>query len=578
MAEMTLIILALPLPGQNVDLDGHLRNFFLDLKNAGFAARVVLPWPPSSLEFWRGFAADPTNCVHSIFPSTEMELESLAPWYWRYYRQREKPKLRDLPFPTAWWVYEVFSLGVPHESTGDRPVTLVWPVHYSMQERSWELDELLDLQARFAHRFEPRLITVAVQMSPVDGPFLRTFRGETIEYPAERNQLISFLRTLSKAQGPTRTRASSSPSRGPTIFPQLLAGVGGLLVSPFLLISPLPRPSQKQPPQDVYLGISTPPVVAKLEKFVARFTAYSKARRSEVARALASEAPTSKQSLDLDRCRWLVGTHVTVRLQGDGASVEYPEQSFEWDGDSKMLRFDVKVEADISTGRLILRFDIFVEGLPIVSLRPEIEVSEGRSLSKERAPDGPTLVLEQQAPKSAFASYAKKDRREVVGRVRSLQIFTGIDVFLDCLSLRPGEEWKPKLLSEIASRDIFWLFWSQNAMNSTWVDWEWRAALEHKTLKGIQPHPLEPVETAPPPTELCDLQFGALYEAYLTSLPRSRYSLLLTDIKTKTRLALAASIRFCKAWSIWLLRLVPGLAMLGGLGWLIWRLAAWIWG
>ena len=47
-------------------------------------------------------------------------------------------------------------------------------------------------------------------------------------------------------------------------------------------------------------------------------------------------------------------------------------------------------------------------------------------------------VTEQIAPKSAFASYAKQDRRDVLSRVRSLQIFTGIDVFLDCRRARDG--------------------------------------------------------------------------------------------------------------------------------------------
>jgi TIR domain len=47
-------------------------------------------------------------------------------------------------------------------------------------------------------------------------------------------------------------------------------------------------------------------------------------------------------------------------------------------------------------------------------------------------------------------------------------------VFLDCLSLRPGEKWKDKLRDEIKGREIFWLFWSRSAMKSEWVKWEWQ--------------------------------------------------------------------------------------------------------
>ena len=94
-------------------------------------------------------------------------------------------------------------------------------------------------------------------------------------------------------------------------------------------------------------------------------------------------------------------------------------------------------------------------------------------------------------------------------------------MFLDCLSLRPGDKWKPKLRDEIDNRDIFWLFWSRSAMMSEWVDWEWRTALASKSVAGIQPHPLEPIELAPPPKELSDLQFGAMYEWYISQLRES---------------------------------------------------------
>ena len=83
------------------------------------------------------------------------------------------------------------------------------------------------------------------------------------------------------------------------------------------------------------------------------------------------------------------------------------------------------------------------------------------------------------------------------------------------------EEWKQILTGEIRERDIFWLFWSRSAMDSPWVGWEWRTALASKSLMGIQPHPLEPAELAPPPQELSDLQFGAVYEWHLSGLRES---------------------------------------------------------
>ncbi len=218
---------------------------------------------------------------------------------------------------------------------------------------------------------------------------------------------------------------------------------------------------------EVHLGASAPPAVSPSEGFVARFAAYTEAYRSEIHRIVQLEAPSSQSRLDLDTCRWHPGTRVTVRLEATDATVVHPVETFYWNGNWQIVRFDVEVHEQVVTKTLILKFDIAVEGLPILSLRPEIEVLEaGR--------DGKVTVrssfVEKAAPRSAFASYAGRDRREVLGRVRSLQIFTGIDVFLDCLSLRPGEEWKPQLRDEIRRRDIFWLFWSRSAMpRSGWT-------------------------------------------------------------------------------------------------------------
>jgi hypothetical protein len=208
-----------------------------------------------------------------------------------------------------------------------------------------------------------------------------------------------------------------------------------------------------------------------------------------------------------------------VRLECGHATVSNPVQTFSWDASYKILRFDVTVADSVRGNTLILRFAVEVEGVPIISIRPEIKIRRQRQRGGATAP---APFVEVRAPKSAFASYAKSDRREVLGRIRSLQIFTDIDVFLDSLSIRPGQLWKDLLECEIESRDIFWLFWSRRAMKSKWVGWEWRTALARKTINGIQPHPLEPADLAPAPKELAELQFGAMYESYITHLRRRR--------------------------------------------------------
>jgi hypothetical protein len=281
---------------------------------------------------------------------------------------------------------------------------------------------------------------------------------------------------------------------------------------------PLMAASRASVLDEVFLGVAAPRALSPGEEFVARFAAYTEACRSEIRRVFEQEAPSSQPRLDLERCRWRRGTRVTVRLDAHHVKVSNPVQTFKWNGTWRVLRFDAIVLHEVEVKTLILGFRIAVEGLPIIELRPEIEL-----LKQGRDPKVTPRFsfVEEMAPNSAFASYARADRREVLGRVRSLQIFTGIDVFLDCLSIRPGEQWKPALSGEICKRDIFWLFWSRSARDSQWVDWEWRTALAAKSLMGIQPHPLEPAELAPPPNELSQLQFGAMYEWYLSELRES---------------------------------------------------------
>jgi hypothetical protein len=266
---------------------------------------------------------------------------------------------------------------------------------------------------------------------------------------------------------------------------------------------------------DVYLGTEAPSSVSRGEEFVARFAAYTASNRDEVFRVFKAEAPSGRTHSDLAACRWRFGTKVTVRLHASHAEITNAEQSFQWNGDYHILKFDAKVLNKVETKNVILRFDVAVEGFAIIRLRPEIRVRQ-KETNRRRMRRG--FIEERRIPRSAFASYAKEDQEDVLGRVRSLEISTEIDVFKACLSICPAERWKSVLENEIRERDIFLLFWSRRAKESQCVEWEWRKALDEKTLDGIQPHPLEPVEVAPPPKELADLQFGSTYESYVSQL------------------------------------------------------------
>jgi hypothetical protein len=289
--------------------------------------------------------------------------------------------------------------------------------------------------------------------------------------------------------------------------------------------------------KDVWLATAAPPTVARNSSFVARFSAYTQEHRDQVTSAIVAEAPEAKMHLDLHTCQWEPGTKVSVALSADHLLVEGLPQSFVWNGKWAILRFDVSVPRVLAVDRAILRFDVYIEGLLVARLRPELKISDKPDTQVKR-------MGAKKAPRKAFASYASLDRRDVLSRIRSLQIFTGIDVFLDCLSIHPGEPWKARITQEISQRDIFWLFWSRNAQASTWVEWEWRTALASRALDYIQPHPLEAPDVAPPPEELSALQFGTLYESLLRQTKSSWWNRRITQSRRSARRVLGS------AWSL----------------------------
>ena len=107
------------------------------------------------------------------------------------------------------------------------------------------------------------------------------------------------------------------------------------------------------------------------------------------------------------------------------------------------------------------------------------------------------------AHRKAFASYASEDREAVLGRVQGMEAaWKGLDVFVDVMSLRSGQNWEPELVKHIADADVFYLFWCHHAKASEWVSKEWHLALQARGLDFIDPVPLESPTEAPPPQEL----------------------------------------------------------------------------
>ncbi|HET7229828.1 MAG TPA: toll/interleukin-1 receptor domain-containing protein [Longimicrobium sp.] len=251
------------------------------------------------------------------------------------------------------------------------------------------------------------------------------------------------------------------------------------------------------PPQaasDVLISVSAPASVAPGASFVARFAAYTPELQEETLKLLRQLSGGAEVYENVRESRWAVGTKVTVRLTSRGLKVDPAEQTFTWRGTRNLLDFVVEVPAEAAVKQTVLRFEVLVAGFDMAPIALPLAIGEG-------AGERETSTVEP--ARTAFASYAHQDKERVLDRVAAVRIAAGLDVFLDCLSLRPNEKWKPELERRIIDSDLFLLFWSQAAKESPWVTWEWKTAWEKKPHERFQ---LQPLAWADPPPEWADLQ------------------------------------------------------------------------
>jgi TIR domain len=176
--------------------------------------------------------------------------------------------------------------------------------------------------------------------------------------------------------------------------------------------------------------------------------------------------------------------------------------TIEWLGEISHTAFRVTVPARIAAGPVSGTLAVLVNQIRINRIEFVLEI--GSTVSGLRR-----VRTHERQVRKAFASYASDDRDEAMGRIQGMQkIAPELDVFIDVLSLRSGEQWRESLKQEIVRRDVFYLFWSLAASQSDMVNFEWRYALDQRGLDFIDPVPLQPPTVVPPPAELAHLHFS----------------------------------------------------------------------
>jgi hypothetical protein len=263
--------------------------------------------------------------------------------------------------------------------------------------------------------------------------------------------------------------------------------------------SPPPPPVEGKLRSAAFFSVVAPEAVAPQQHFVVEVFVHDKKGRETLLRWSHNKdsVPFTVGPTSVAR-----GTTLDVELTIDGAHVEQNVGCIFWDDELGVLLFPCTVAEDAfgTSCRGLATFSVNQVTLARV---PFVMSITPRGSSK------PAVLTELAAMRSAFASYATEDRRAVLARIQGMQKAAPfIDIFLDAVSLRSGENWKEAIQREIKARDVLLLFWSLAASHSSFVETEWRMALKEKGLSCISPVPLESPAVAPPPPALSALHFG----------------------------------------------------------------------
>jgi len=200
-----------------------------------------------------------------------------------------------------------------------------------------------------------------------------------------------------------------------------------------------------------------------------------------------------------------IGTLLEIAPAIHNVSVTPLRQTLAWMGELEQATFRLRHRPIPGQAAPCAGFvNISVDGLMIASIPVSIAIDAEK-------PDLPLSEARAEMIRRVFASYSRKDEA-VVRACKAAYRGLGIQLFVDKDDILTGQQWRDVIRQRIADHQLFQLYWSQSAFNSTEVANEWQMALEiapQRTVDFIQPvFWSKPVVT--PPAKLAHLNFGFL--------------------------------------------------------------------
>jgi hypothetical protein len=265
----------------------------------------------------------------------------------------------------------------------------------------------------------------------------------------------------------------------------------------------------------VHFSVAAPCEVQVGSSFLVELWAHLESQRAEVIERVQQANPrVEPQVRSVGPIPVTRGTILIAAVEIEGFEIPEHQETILWEGDIGSASFAVTVPTGIPEGQRAGHVTMFKDGARLA--RVVFVITVGARTDYAPAPQWELRY------RTAFASYASEDREAVLMRVQGINIGApDMNIFVDVVSLRPGQDWEKELWTRIPENDVFFLFWSKHAAESEWVAREWKCALATRGTDFIAPVMLAPPDVAPPPAELSRLHFNDSWLAYISASARS---------------------------------------------------------
>lgn len=342
-------------------------------------------------------------------------------------------------------------------------------------------------------------------------------RGEFVDFSARRPS------TLTDTARPQCRKNSVS---GLMLAPFALLGQGlgwvrdrvasvlsGELATHSMDVAPCPPETSeygrgKYPPDaaqgdEVDCSVYAPPRVSARSRFLIQAYAHL-AEQAMLVREQAKEIDPSSSLRGASALGTIIAprSRLGFELILPGCEIDAPMQHLVWRRRADYVSFEILAPKERNGGQLMGSLIVSQDDVPIGRIKFKLELTESTIESASV-----TSVGEAKRFNLAFISYCSKDRDEVLRRVQMLSL-AGVPYVQDLLSLEPGDLFETKLLRWIDESDVMFLFWSDCAKKSSWVEKEWKYALENKNDDYILPVIIEGPPFPEPPVELKHLHWS----------------------------------------------------------------------